>query len=238
MKKTVFFATTGKFVTKTARDWLYTENRPYEKVLDFLLSAMDGTELDNKTLTKYANDILAGKKKIIGDTRDNSYGLVDDDTDIIRQYPRYFENKPVSKPVIDDEGNVDDSFIQNLAALERRVHKAAQKIEPKQDITISDLGWLRPDGKFFEVEWGKHESWAIEYVEKYYPGKNICYAGDFLKENGWLLLHSPGGGNYVNIFTDDIQSAAKRQKEFLYDYFLERGRNSEANMIWQEDQNA
>jgi hypothetical protein len=236
--ETVFFAITGEFVTKTARDWLYAENRPREKVIDFLLSALEGTDLDNKTLIKYTNDILTGKKKMIGNTRDNSYCMVDDDTDIIKQYPQYFENKPMAKPVIDDDGNVDDGFLQNLKALERRVHKAAQKIKPKKDITIGDFGWLRPDGKFFEVEWGKHESWAIEYVEKHYPGKNIIYAGDFLKEKGWLLFHSPGGGSYVNIFMDDIQSATNRQKEFLYDYFLERGRNNEANMIWKEDQNA
>jgi hypothetical protein len=26
----------------------------------------------------------------------------------------------------------------------------AQKIKAKKDITASDFGWLRPDGKFFE----------------------------------------------------------------------------------------
>jgi hypothetical protein len=227
-KEYVYFSITGEFVTKTARDWLYAEKRPYGKVIDFLLSAMDGTDLDKETLMKYANDILVGKKKIIGNTGDNSYGMVDDDTDIINEYKIFFENKPAEKFIIDDESSVDDSFIQNLNALERRVHKVAQKI------MTGDFGWLRPDGKFFDVDWGKHESWAIEYVEKHYPDRNISYAGDFLKEHNWLLFHSPGGGNYVNIPTDDIQSATKRQKEFLYDYFMKRNRQREANIVWKE----
>jgi hypothetical protein len=233
----VFFSVTGEFVTKTARDWLYTENRPYKKVIDFLLSSMEGTDLDNKMLIKYANDILAGKKKMIGDTKDKSYCMVDDDTDIIKEYPFYFENKLKEKYVIeerDDEDSYFNDIMQNIRAYKSRIKNRIVK----NTMTSSDFGWLRPDGKFFEVEWGKHESWAIEYVEKHYPNRNICYAGDFLKEHNWLLFHNPSGGNYVNIFTDDIQSATKRQKEFLYDYFLERGRNIEANMIWVGEQNA
>jgi hypothetical protein len=230
MRKTVFFAITGEFVTKTARDWLYAENRPYKKVIDFLFSCIKGTDLDKETLIKYANDILTGKKKMTGNTRDNSYCMVNDNTDIIKEYPLFFENKPAEKHVINNDGNPDPLFLQGLSDLERRVHKAAQKS------IIGDFGWLRPDGKFFEVKWGKHESWAIEYVEKHYPKRNVYYHGDFLKEHGWLLLHSPSGGDYANISTDDIQSVTKRQKEFLYSYFLKRNRNIEANRIWQEEQ--
>jgi hypothetical protein len=228
---TAFFYITGEFVTKTARDWLYTENRPYEKVIDFLLLAMDGTDLGNETLTRYANDILTGKKKIIGDTRDNSYCMVDDDTDIIKEYQYYFKNKLSEKFVIEGR-NDEDSGLSDIA-LNLMAYKSLIKDRIiKNTITTSDYGWLRPDGKFFEVEWGGHESWAIQYVEKHYPNRNIYYAGDFLKEHNWLLLHSPGQGN-IDIPVDDIQSSTKKQKEFLYDYFLERGRNIDANIIWQ-----
>jgi hypothetical protein len=46
VKEIVYFSTSGEFVTNMARDWLYAENRPYEKVIDFILSGMEGTELD------------------------------------------------------------------------------------------------------------------------------------------------------------------------------------------------
>jgi hypothetical protein len=232
-KEYVTFGVCGEWVTETARSWLYTENRPYEKVLDFLLSCMTGTDVDNKTLIKYASDVLIGKKKIIGDTRDNSYCMVDDDTDIIEQYPQYFENKPVAKPIIDDEGNADDSFIRNLKILERRVHKAAQKINSKKDITVGDFGWLRPDGKYFETGWGDHERFAIDYVEKNYTDDHPIYSGDFLVKNGWILLHNPSQGA-VSVGFLDISSATKKQKEFLYDYFMERDRPDDANRIWKE----
>jgi hypothetical protein len=182
-----------------------------------------------------AKDILVGKRKLVGDTRDGSYGLVDDDTDIIGKYPDYFKNRPVEKYVVREKSDEDyyfDHIRQDLKAYKVCLKNSAIKSR----LITEDHGWLRPDGKFFEIKWGAHESWAITYVEKYYPGRNICYAGDFLKEHGWLLLHSPGGGSYVNIPVDDIQSATKRQKEFLYDYFLERGRTDDANLIWGQDE--
>jgi hypothetical protein len=233
MTEILCFSITGEFVTNTARDWLYAEKKPYEKVIDFLLSCMAGTDLDNETLIKYANDILTGKKKVIGNTRDNSYCMVDDDTDIIKEYKIYFKNNPSVECFIktDDEeylDSVNQIMTENknnfLRTFERKI---AKKLE--------DYGWLRPDGKFFPCEWGSHESWTAKYIEKYYPNDEACYAGDFLVEKGWILLHSPMQ-SIPNISVFDIQSATKRQKEFLYDYFLERNMNIKANLIWKEAQ--
>ena len=41
----VYFNVSGDFVTETARSWLYEERRPYDKVIDFLLASMAGTDL-------------------------------------------------------------------------------------------------------------------------------------------------------------------------------------------------
>jgi hypothetical protein len=192
-KKSVFFSITGEFVTNTARDWLYAERRPYEKVLDFLLSCMEGTDESRETLVSLADDVLMGKRKFTGNTRDGSFCMVNDDADVIKAYPLAFENKPVPAKER-TRGEYEADIADCSRALERRVEKAAKKIQPDRTSTESDTGWLRPDGKFFEVGFMGHERWAIEYAEKHYPYNAVVYGGDFLIKKGWILLHSPSQG--------------------------------------------
>jgi len=231
-KETLCFSITGEFVTKTARSWLYEENRPYKDVLKFLLACMVGTKLKKATLKKYANDVLAGKKKFIGNTKDNSYCMVNDDTDVLTVYSLYFENLPKQEPVIKDiddsrredfEEKIKSTFDENLKSLNRRVNK------------YNDYGWLSPEGKFTPVEWGSHEAWAREYCSKHFKDidsdRPFFYPGDFLEKKGWILLHNPHLGA-VEIPDWQLKKATKRQKEFLYDYFQERKMFSEARAIW------
>jgi hypothetical protein len=229
----LYFSTTGDFVTNTARDWLYAEKRPYDKVIDFLLSCMEGTDLDRDELISLAHDVLLGKRKFIGTTKDDSFCLVEDNTDIIKMYPFAFENKPAPKFVIEDDPP------NPLATLKNRVHTASKRRKNKpssamiRNVSTEDYGWLRPDGKFFETGWGTHEEWAGEYIDKYYPNARPHYSGDFLVKKGWILLHSPTQTG-VSVSMDDINRASKKQKEFLYDYFVERNRREDASAVWKD----
>lgn len=54
-------------------------------------------------------------------------------------------------------------------------------------------------------------------------------------KRGWVLLHNPSQG--IAIPTRDFsREYTKAQKEFLYDYYMERNCKKEANAIWQEDE--
>jgi hypothetical protein len=231
----VTFDVDGDWVTKTAREWLYADRRPYEKVLDFLLSAMAGTDNSEETLIRYANDILEGKRKLAGSTRDGSYGLESDNANIIREYHYYFQNRPEEKYIVvgreeDDESTPDTT--DKITALVERVERQAALLGGSAE--LDDYGWLRPDGKFFAVGWGDHEKFAMGYVKKYFPrGDLVVDAGGFLTEKGWILLHRPSGGK-VSPWSLDYSSATKRQKEFLYGYFLAREGSLVASMVWEE----
>ena len=64
---------------------------------------------------------------------------------------------------------------------------------------------------------------------------DIVGAGDYLIRRGWVLLHNPSQG--IAIPTRDFsREYTKAQKEFLYDYYMERNCKKEANAIWQEDE--
>ena len=104
-----------------------------------------------------------------------------------------------------------------------------EKEEPKK--TSQPFGWLSPTGEFTEGDWGEHEGVAAKIIEQknfYEEFKNKrfeynCYdARDFLSEvKGYALIHNPcGDGGYI---VSHVKPLTKKQKEFLYGYFMDIG---------------
>lgn len=61
---------------------------------------------------------------------------------------------------------------------------------------------------------------------------DIIGAADYLVRRGWVLLHNPSQG--IAIPTRDLtRKYTKAQKEFLYDYYMQRKCTREANAIWE-----
>ena len=108
--------------------------------------------------------------------------------------------------------------------------------------TDDDYGWLEPNGTFHPVEFGEHESWAKDHVAEFYRDeheekrkearKYILY-GDFLTDRGWVLLHNPSQGIAIPT-TSPGKRYTKAQKECLYQYFIDRNCEKEANEIWED----
>lgn len=100
---------------------------------------------------------------------------------------------------------------------------------------------------------GKHQEWANDYLDKNLTQEerfaamveinasgmvksspDVIGAADYLVRRGWVLLHNPQQG--IAIPTRDItREYTKAQKEFLYDYYMERDCKEEANAIWQDE---
>jgi hypothetical protein len=115
--------------------------------------------------------------------------------------------------------------------------------------TYEDYGWLEPDGTYHEVDWGCHSDWAKEYLDEHYPyteNKELYWAEDkngdkthFLNGDvlvyrlGWVLLDSPAQGIATPKY-DSSRNMTKAQKEFLYDYYIERGLNTQANKLYED----
>lgn len=110
-----------------------------------------------------------------------------------------------------------------------------QKHEIKLPKTNSqEFGWLSPTGLFTESPFGQHEQSASEicinmgFVPEYEVWrKENCDTGfslkrDFLsKEKGYCLIHNPtGSGGYI---VTHLKPLTKKQKEFLYAYFMDMG---------------
>ncbi len=102
-----------------------------------------------------------------------------------------------------------------------------------------DYGWLSPTGEFHPVEWGEHQGWAGDYMLAHPEQFNLpddkweshsavmdmrvdMTAGDELAKKGWILLHSTHHG-IAEVTRDESRRITKAQREFLYDYYADRG---------------
>lgn len=119
--------------------------------------------------------------------------------------------------------------------------------------STEDYGWLAPDGVFHEVEWGNHQEWANNYLKEHLSeeeqkaalieinmsgmaksGTDIMGAADYLVRRGWVLLHNPSQGIAIPT-KNPLKRYTKAQQEFLYDYYMERGKEKEANAVYEEE---
>jgi hypothetical protein len=119
--------------------------------------------------------------------------------------------------------------------------------------STEDYGWLDPGGTFYEVEWGNHQEWANNYLKEHLSeeeqkaalieinvsgmaksGTDIIGAADYLVRRGWVLLHNPSQGIAVPT-RNPLKRYTKAQQEFLYDYYMERGKEKEANAVYEEE---
>lgn len=111
-----------------------------------------------------------------------------------------------------------------------------------------DYGWLEPDGTFHPVEWGDHEKWASDWLKENKPfsenadlywltesggQRQHITGGDVLVfKLHWVLLHNPFQG-IAEVKCDPVRRLTDAQKEFLYDYYIERNEHKKANAIYE-----
>lgn len=122
-------------------------------------------------------------------------------------------------------------------------YMAQQKREAEKDEDEpTDYGWLEPDGTFHPVEWGQHSEWARDWLKENRPQKehpdiyirdgHPAAWGDVLVYSlGWVLLDSPHRGLPKATY-DNKRGFTKAQREFLYEYYIDRDMNREANELF------
>lgn len=125
-------------------------------------------------------------------------------------------------------------------------------INHSKTATNDDYGWLEPDGTYHPVPWGEHSKWAMDYANEHYPfkdnasmywktdanGQRHHYVnGDFLVYVlGWVLLDNPYQGTATPKY-DHQRGLSKKQKEFLFDYYIERNMHDRASALYKNDDN-
>ena len=127
--------------------------------------------------------------------------------------------------------------------------KREEEMEENEEEPVCDYGWLEPNGTWHPVKWGYHSSWAKEYLDEHYPFKDCASLYWHVDDNGvrhhivngdvliyslgWILLDNPYQG-LARVTRNTSKDMTKDQKDFLFTYYLERGRNEEANKLFED----
>ena len=80
-KKTLCFSVQGEFITNLAREWLFREGKDIKKIIDLLESCMCGSEMSEKQIRRYAEDVLIGRAELKGDSATGTFHLCTYDAD-------------------------------------------------------------------------------------------------------------------------------------------------------------
>lgn len=137
-----------------------------------------------------------------------------------------------------DQYNLFAHYIEtsnNDTEIIEKITGKSQKEELNRDY-IYDYGFISPTGDFSIEEWGEHENLAHRIIEeKNWENEwDIHGTGvDFLiYKKHYVLIHAPNG---VDINVTYNGNLTKKQKEFLYDYFMNRNMPLRANLYYNED---
>lgn len=211
------------------------EERPTD--LSSISQLIKDLDLENKRLRK-ENQALSEKFCFLAEHM-SDYKLRDLNTAYYRE-----TGEPMFSDMDVDRAPM-NNLLKSFLAQRRREEKAA--IESDEE--VCDYGWLEPDGTWHPVEWGEHYKWASEWLKENKPYKEFPHlywrtdvqekrhhidGGDVLIYSlGWVLLDSPHQG-LAQMTRDTAKELTKSQKEFLFDYFMERDRMEEANKLYKD----
>lgn len=234
MQQSLHFWTTGEWVTSFARQLFYQEHKEWDYIEKLLLYCMAGTDTPEETLKQYGIDLLAGRRCLVGSTKDGTYALVEDTShpELALAYEseralrdRWGDNWPKAKCEAEERAEL---MRQARAEAESAsMWESVYKMRRFQQEKGCAYGWLEPSGEFHPVEWGEHQKWARALLREEVGGRYLDmsdqarnYPGDVLVERGWVLLHNPAMGVPVVTTTRRLTMA---QRKFLYDYYAQLG---------------
>lgn len=198
------FDVEGEFITELARDWFYNHKVPYTKVKELLLSCMAGTDIPKRKLIEYVGDILRFKKKFVGNTKDNTFALVED-----------------------PEPNILSKYFETL----KKYKVLPFEISPYG--FINPEGEYIPVKWCQHQKWAStyiNSKYSIE--EQLKGNKNYYVGADFLVYmKNWILINNPQQGEGI---VNTGKSITKEQKKTLYDYYMFFNRKKEAMDLYKE----
>lgn len=132
--------------------------------------------------------------------------------------------------------------IRNDKNVKQDIREAAQKEidareKIKRDYSVNSIrckksndaisGWLSPQGKFYNVTWGEHESWAGDYVfdnklhndkkEFEIDGGDSYYKDFLIHVKRFILIDNPEQDGAITV---SYKTMTKAQKEFIMEYAI------------------
>lgn len=251
----VKFKISGEGITALARE--KCAEGKFGWAMELLISCMQGTDQTQTELQEKAFSILNGNARLKSIESDEEHVLFEylDNPETDSAVNEMFESLMEKKEKLESElEQYKELYFTALGYIPEYKREKFQKeisgessesaignslldgymkrMMNDKEHTTGDYGWLEPDGTFHDVPWSEHQEFARKWLEKH-GIKTEKEPGDYLSDRGWVLLHNPSQG--IAFPTKAVcKRYTKAQKEFLYDYYMERDYEKEANDIFKE----
>lgn len=242
------FLVDGASIVKLAQSKFYDEH-DLKSAIDLIWHC---TIVDNMSAADHLRlclDIICGYKTIVGVYPEDSYGVIKTDSDSdIQKFIQEVATCVAKSYGLEEQFSLNNDEASDQSPASYMLSDFLKQCKSGRD---DDYGWLAPDGTFYPVEWGEHSEWAKEYADKHYPFKDYAHmywktdaeghrhhyvCGDFLVYVlGWALLDNPHQGASILTYDKSRGGLTKHQKDFLYDYYMQRNRFVEANNLYKEE---
>lgn len=148
-----------------------------------------------------------------------------------------------SRYIFDDPGSRAleraNAVLSGLSGFNTNSDPVQDFLDRMTDPHDEDYGWLEPNGTFHAADWGHHQTFAREWLEKHDPdfnptSKEYYAPGDVLVNRGWVLLHNPSQG-LAFITKSDTRPLTKAQQNYLFDYYTERNHPEKASEYLEQE---
>ena len=138
-----------------------------------------------------------------------------------------------------------DDFENNGLPKATLTEKEKKAVEKAQE-TSKEYGWVSPLGEYTESPWGTYEEYAAKIVEskgwedEYFDWtahqvnntQGINFRDFLIREKNYALIHDP---QQLGYHVSEPPHLTKKQKDFLYGYFLDMGLRLKAEKYLSED---
>ena len=197
-KRELTFSVQGEFITNIAREWFYLEGKPFDKVMELLMDCMSGTDETEAQIKRHAEDILLGRAALKGNTGDGTYRLVvyepgEEETlpksmDIWREVKKRKDAEESLRDMVQKWNTAMECIPEDIQRAIRReldeeteedrrfsmLDDFLERMADEEEHTTADYGWLEPNGKFHEVDWGNHQEFAEKYIRENMTKDPVC----------------------------------------------------------------
>lgn len=272
MSEVLHFSIDGEFITDFARRKLYEEN-DFNKAIQFLLDCTMTDQISYEERYNKCLAVLDGTQCLAGVYPSPDYGFYEE-KEPKHRLSEYFGNlhKKLNK-LEEDNAKLLENYLDLYESTDFLTHDRAEQKKINREVenehlqhlsddsdnffsnytdTNSLMGFIEPDGTFHQVNFGEHNNWARDYLEKHYDiqGKDsklllkegstedepkFIYNADVLVYNlHWVLLDNPQYGIPSPTYNENY-GLTRKQKEVLYDFYIATGQHIKANKLYEID---
>lgn len=219
----VTFSIEGEFVTDLARSWFWDEDKPYETCEKLLISCLSGTEQTEDELKRIAQEIIEGKKKLVGV---NELTLEDDNENV----------RPISLKLYEQFRQIKIQEMKNF--MDCRMINFVDPYSVRKSIEDAKQHGVTSYAQCMTWFWYKENAIDINYMRPYEPGDGMLIDEHDDTDIGLWLYYYPDiaydayfesnempENEYDSAFWSAVYALIKDDHRFQSKFFKERNEN-------------